>query len=300
MGAYDIDKKTLNIVKQSGTDQYYLEWSLTNTQKKKVISKTYTKSDGKKKGTKTKKFSDAIDGFVVIWYYQIKIPPTNSTTWYPYKSSSFAGSKRDTKVDLFTPPAQATRFYAKIKPVSKEFVLNEKTNKTDKWFDADYTSSAGKGYEGYPDAPSIELFTIKGTKMTVRVKFEVNGGVDKIKLNILKDNTTQYTGTQQTVSAAQSKIGYYTFDIDLSTISEFSDAVVGSYQVMAAVATSTGGNKWTWNDGWSSLIDTQPTAPTLSSCEATAEDKIKVTWEAVDNIETYKIEYVAGSEDYFE
>lgn len=313
MSVYDISGGNFTIHRQAGTDQYYVAWSLTvaqsDTKSKghkitKSVFKAATSSKSKDKMVKTTKtLYEVLAGFVVKWEYTTKYDgykKGKKEVWYLAKTQSYVRGARDTKADLFTPPADAFGLRVSIKMVAKEYVKDKK-NHTDPWFTSSWTTRQ-QSYEGFPNTPSIALFSIKGTACKVRVKFDSDPKPELIMLSIMKDYSKEYVyDPKGTKLGSAASTGYYLYEFDVKDISDFKASPGGTYQVQARIASVT--SKYTkWSDwcDYTSVVNTQPDAPTLESCEATSETQIKVKWTEVENISKYVIEYVAESEDNFE
>ena len=280
---FDIHKAGFNIIKQSETDEYYVTWSLSNTQKGKNIHKKVY--NGKKIADKDMNFPKAISGYVVVWYYQI------GGSWYLDKTSEFTNSATSGRNDRYTPSNKnATSIIAKIKPVSKTYQKNKKGD-TDKWFTAGYTYSNASSYNGYPGAPSVSSPLIDGMDLKVKVGFSIADSVDEISIQLLRDES-DVTSDTIILNSSDKSLGFVNYSKTLT--------IGGSYQVRARAWTTAGLRKQSEWSEWSSAAETKPSPPTGLKCEATADDKIKVSWTAVSKIKKYTIEYVADKESYFD
>lgn len=301
-----LSSKNIKIVRQTGTDNFYVSWALSSAQKKrKITKKVYSTSKKKKVGT-TKKYPDVISSYTVKWYYRV----TNGGKWYLDKEiTGISKSRSDTSNDLWSPPNNARQIKVTVKPVSKTY-RTSKSGSTANWFSVDPTGKTDADYDEYPQVPSISDFSIKNKTLDVKVNVDLTDfdrlETSAVRIQVLRNGSALvcFNGSE----AVESDGVYYvekkfTSDSPISSsgIVHFSDIELletGTYQVRAAVASYDSGWLWSEYSAWSSSIDTRPNAPTLIKVEAVAADQVKLKWEDVKNITKYEIEYASDSSSF--
>lgn len=313
--------KSVKVHRQTGSNAYWVSWSLKKGVSKRKITKKVYNEKKKKTVSTTKKYSKALAGFVIQFYYTTYIKTEkkkDKSTWYLDSAISVGPKTRNTKSQLWTPPDNAVGILIKIKAASKQYKKSAK--KTGAWFSADYISKKDKDYDEFPSPPSIAEFKITNMHANALISYETEatGGHDmtggKVELQVIANSTkrlywtTTSSGVLKTNSAgtayagsgenawrknAAGNVGQTRF--------EFNFPIVGSYQVRARVASNDSGSLlWSEWGGWSSSIDTRPKAPTNIKAEGFEADKIRVSWNQVSNITQYEIEYVADKQEYFD
>lgn len=297
---YKLYAGRVKIYRQAGTDAVWAKWSLSPGQKKKKITKKVWESKKKPKVSTTKLYSKVISGYEIKWYYKA------GKNWYLDKSITTTASYSDTKHDLWTPPKNAESIKVTVKPTAKTY--KKSSSGTAPWFSTDSRAKVDKDFDEYPETPSVSSFSITDKTLTATVIVDMedfdNDEESAVRLQVLKDSksvvkfgannylekTFPYKNSDGTTVYLPSS-GVVNFTQTLSS--------VGTYQVRAAVAAYDNGYKWSEYSAWSSSVDTRPQAPKLTKVEAIGGDKVKVTWSSVNNITSYKIEYVLDSSDYF-
>lgn len=297
----------IKINRQSGSNNFYVSWALTSAQKKRKITKKVYSTSKKKKVSTSKKYPDVISSYTVNFYYNV----TENGKWYLDKTiTGISKSRSDTSNDLWSPPAEARQLYVTVKPVSKTYRTN-KSGSTANWFTVSSTSKKDSDYDEYPQVPSIGEFSIKDKTLKAQVVIDLTNfdrlETSAVRLQVLRNGSSlvKFDGKEAVVSDGVYYIEKnYTASspIPSSGIVNFENVKlsnVGSYQVRGAVAAYDSKYLWSEYSAWSSSIDTRPNTPVLKKVEAIAADQVKVTWDSVDNITSYEIEY-AGDENSFE
>lgn len=307
---YDLSAKNVKINRQGGgTNNIWVKWSLTDSQKKMKITKKVYNSKKKKAKSKTVNFTSVISGYTIKWYY--KVSKGEPSTWYLDKTIEVTSGYSATSHDLWTPPDNAVMLRVLIKPKSKTY--QSSASKTASWFSADYTAVIESYYDEVPSAPSIDTFEILGTTLKASVLCSIQdfdrSGKSAVRLQVLKDGTKilklkKVDDHFEVVEDDDAE--YYAIEEFGDTKGEFPSSGivpfivylkdVGSYQVRGAFASHFRDSyMWSEYSSWASSMDTRPQAPTLLSVSAIAVDKVRLTWSEVDNVTKYKIEYVNDS-----
>lgn len=284
-----IIKSRISINQQGGTNNYYVKWSLTDAQKKiKIKKKVYNKKKKKKVST-TKKYFDCITNFTIKWYYKVD---EESSQWYLDKTITTANKNAtNTSDDLWSPPETAVRIKVTIKPNSMSYQSSK--TKTAKWFTVDPVTVTDSDYDEIPNAPSVGDISFVGTKAKAIISYDVaSNDVDTIEVQSLRDNVHVRD------------FGPYEASKDTGiTVFEEEFDIVGSYQLRARISSldsDSGKYKWSPWSSWSSAIDTRPKTPEKFSVVAYNKELLKATWEKVEGITQYEIEYVRDKVEYFD
>lgn len=299
-----VQSSKIKIVRQSGSDDFYVSWALTSAQKKRKITRKVYSSTKKKTVSTTKKLPDVIDSYTVKWYYRV----VADGKWYLDKTiTGLTGSTSAS--DLWSPPSEARQLKVSVRPIAKTYKKN-KNGTTANWFSVDPTSKIDKDYDEYPQAPSIGEFSIKNKTLKAQVVVDLSN-FDRlegsgVRLQVLRNGSTmiQFNGTTAVESGGEYYIqkNFTSSDpMDSSGIINFTDIellTVGSYQVRASVSSYDGKSLWSEYSSWSSSVDTRPNTPTLKKVEAVAADQVKVTWSSIDNITRYEIEYASDDNSF--
>lgn len=288
---YKLYASRVTIHRQPGSDAFYVRWSLDHKQNIKKITHEEYRSEKDKKHKAHKYYPDAIDGFVIKWYYKV----TKGGGYYTGQSIIATSGMRTTASQLWTPPPNAVGIEVSVKPVSKKYQASK--NKQDKWFSTSARYIKNPDYDEYPTAPTLGTPTLTKDVMKVVVTLaNGNNDIKTVSLQTLKDNARvlpvdniAYSGT----------LGFVEFTKDLTSYGS------GSYKVRARVrSTDKIGKKkedlWSDWSGWSTEFNTVPDPPTLISCSAVDTDKIKIVWSSMNNVTDYVIEYTSDSVNLFD
>lgn len=285
---YDINPNNITITRQGKTNNFWASWSFTDSQNKRTISKKVYKKTSKKGKTQTIKYKDAVASWTVKFYYKVS---KNTNQWYIDKTLTDF-TYMTTRTELWSPPEDAVAIRVRVLPNSKSYRKPGKKKSYAKWFTAGYATKDMADYDIYPNAPSINTFTIDNKSLKAVASFDINdfdGEPGAIRFQVIKDEKNFVMFGDENYKSFNFDVppesGLYIFETELTE--------VGSYQVRAKVANLQDGEyKWSEYSSWSSSVDTRPQAPTLKSVEAIAQDQVKLTWSEVPNITQYKIEYV--------
>nr|DAO53479.1 MAG TPA: FN3 [Caudoviricetes sp.] len=219
--------------------------------------------------------SGTLDHYEVSWYYD-----TGNGVW-------FEGVKEQSVTETnttYSPPDNAIRIKFYIKPIAKTHKVND--NDVAYWTASQYSKEYDLSYSPpeKPPAPTVEIdkYTLTATVANVsdprtdEIQFEIYNGTKLVNTGIATVLTCQ-ASYSCTVSAG------------------------GKYRVRCRSANilSTSKVYGEWTD-FSGELTTIPSALSKPpTCAADSESSVKLSWDAVDTAESYKIEY-SSERKYFD
>ena len=226
--------------------------------------------------------------FRTVWYYD-----TGDGVW-------FIGSDTTTtdKQCTYNAPANANRVKFVVKPVSKKRTVN---NKETSYWTAGWSTAQYYSFKDNPptktDAPDVE---VKGYTLTARLdNLDINA--TQIQFQVVRDDKTLFRSGTATI-----KTGSASYSCTLTAGSKYKVRCRGCRGTKSSIKVSSsnmgkvaGGIFGEWSE-YSSNVTTMPATPSkITTCKANSETSVYLAWSAVNNAETYDIEY-ATKKEYFD
>lgn len=241
------------------------------------VSNLISASGSSSSSTTTESVSeDTIDHYEVEWVYGTD------------DGVAFVGTTEEvtTKVSTYSPPSNARTIKVRVKPVSKTRKVNDEDVA---YWTGSWTLASLYLLDLAPEklnAPSVE---VEDYTLTASIDGIEDVRADEVIFQVYNATTGSLvkSGTSKVVLCAAS------FSCTLSA------GIKYRVRCAAKNTTSASGGIGPWSD-YSEEIFTVPSAPaSITTCKATSETSIRVTWTAVDSAETYDIEYTTKQE-YFD
>lgn len=223
--------------------------------------------------------------YYATWKWSKKNTKEYELRWY-YSTSQgvwFVGSDSTSRVKngTYTAPDNATAIKVAIRPVSTTHKVNNK--------DVNYWTAAWSTFVKVnlgqipPEKPSTPTVTISDFSLTASVNYYGDGTV--IEFEIIQNDQISL-GTAQ-VGLATNHAAY-----------KRSVSAGSRYKVRARA------KKWSSNySDWSEYSDNVETIPSnpakIESVRATSSTSVSVTWDAVNNADSYEVQYT-NNRDYFD
>lgn len=209
--------------------------------------------------------------YEVAWYYD-----TGDKVWFKGD-----GSTTTDKQSTYSAPANATRVKFKVRPISEEKTVN---NKTTKYWTAGWSTEKTYSFsDNPPEKPSAPSVTIEKYTLTA-VLDNLDSLAARVQFQVVKDNKTVFKTGSATVSTRHA---------------EFSCTVDAGHEYKVRCQAYRGTKRSEWSD-YSSNVQTMPSAPAnILTCKATSETSIYLEWSSVVTAKTYDIEYTTKKE-YFD
>lgn len=179
----------------------------------------------------------------------------------------------------YNAPSNALYVDFYVKPISETKTVNDK--ETSYWT-ASWSSLSRYDFSNNPPIkPSVPTVSIKDYTLTAKLE-NLNVNADEIEFQVIQNDSTSYKyGTSRIVTNTAS----------------FAFTIVYGYDYKVRARSKKGTRYSNWSD-YSSNIKTKPNASSgISSCKATSETSVRLTWKASSSAETYDIEY-ATNKDY--
>lgn len=134
------------------------------------------------------------------------------------------------------------------------------------------------------DTPSAPDVSIEDYTLTAQVD-NVDDSIEKVKFQVVKNNAASAYATK--TARVKSNHASYAFKIEAG----------GKYKVRCQYINDNGESDWS---PWSNEITTKPSAPRrINMYRAESETSVYLAWDAVENADSYEIEY-ATKKEYFE
>lgn len=178
----------------------------------------------------------------------------------------------------YTAPANATLVKFQVKPISKTRKVNDKDVS---YWTAEWSTEVVYNFSSSPPTkPSTPTVTIEDYTLTVKLD-NLNVGGKQIEFQIVQNDSKVYkTGTANIVTNSAS----------------YSCTIASGYDYKVRCRAKKDKQYSEWSD-YSSNVKTKPdTPPGITSCQATSETSIRLTWSAAGSAETYDIEYAIKKE----
>lgn len=211
------------------------------------------------------------DKYELLWHYI-----TKDGKWFVGNNST-TGDPQST----YSPPANAVGVGFAVKPISKTKTVN---GKEVSYWTAPWSKTRTYYFSSNPPSvPPVPTVTVEDNQLTAKVNnVEINA--TEIQFEIVQNDSSVYkTG----VAAIKTGTASYSCTV----------ADGNSYKVRCRGKKDSTYSDWSdYSD--SSKIVLKPSAPSsITSCVATSESSVKLTWPASSTAETYDIEY-ATEKDY--
>lgn len=212
------------------------------------------------------------DKFKVQWFYS-----TGDGVW-------FIGNEGEEKFDNSTPqstynaPSHVNGVKFQVKPISETKKVND--NEVYYWTANWSTAKTYYFEEAAPDAPPTPSVTIKDYTLTARVD-NVDKNSKEIEFQVIQnDNYIFKTGIAKVTTSMAS----------------FSCSITPSHEYKVRCRIKNDNKYSEWSD-YSSNSHTKPSTPSdITSCKATSESSVRLTWNSITSAETYDIEYATKKE----
>lgn len=211
------------------------------------------------------------DHFKIRWWYRaadgVAILGSESTTEFNHST--------------YNAPQNAERAWFHVMPISKTYTSNGNNYY---YWQADWSDQVTYEFKNNPPTePPVPTVTIKNYTLTAEVdNLDVNG--TDIQFQIVKDDITVFnSGTAKIILNHAS----YSCKVDAGS----------NYKVRCRAVRDTKYSDWT---DYSSNVGTPPATPErLITCRAASKTSVYLEWSAVQNAETYDIEYTTNK-NYFD
>lgn len=217
------------------------------------------------------------DHYRVMWYYYV------SGIWFVGNDSNTNDGSSDYKNSTYSAPENATQVKFKVIPISKTRTVNN--TETYYWtasWSTEKIYSFSDNPPSKPDVPTIEIDGYKLTASLENIDSDINA--TQIQFQVVKNNSIVFTTGTATITT-----NYASFSCTVDA--------GGEYKVRCR---SVRGNLYSdWTE-YSSNASTIPAASSgITVCKAKSETSVYLEWSAVDNAESYDIEFTTKRE-YFD
>lgn len=214
-----------------------------------------------------------LDYYEVKWYYA-----TGDGFFYVGTSSDVEQNpEAEEQSDIYNPPENATRIRVTVKPVSKTYEVNDQ--EVSYWTGTKESLSIYISEIQPPEVPPNPNVEIDKYKLTAKINNVSDPQTDKIQFQVYNGENL-YQSAKVTVSGLMAT---YTCNL----------AAGGSYRVRCRSIFINGNNDEIYSD-WTDFTDPQgtiPDAPIFKSVKASSETSVHLTWEPVNDADSYEIEY---------
>ena len=220
---------------------------------------------------------DQTDHYEVYWYYSWGVGVVVDSTVNVTQRSS-----------TFTSGSQATHVSVKVKPIAKTY-KDSKGNDV-AYFVADWSTKTEKSTYYFsnnpPKAPSVPSVKIEDYTLTATVTDleEVSKLATHVQFHVYQDNGHLF--------ADSGHIPIVTYQASYST------TVDPGHEYKVQVRSWRDGAYSEWS-GFSGNENTKPSATSIKTCRANSTTSVYLTWDPVDNADSYDIEYTTKRE-YFD
>lgn len=178
----------------------------------------------------------------------------------------------------YTPPENATLVKFQVKPISKTRKVNDKDVS---YWTAEWSTEVVYNFsKNPPTKPPTPTVTIKDYTLTAKLD-NLDVGGNQIEFQVVQNNSKVYkTGTANIVTKSAS----------------YSCSIASGYEYKVRCRTKKGKQYSEWSE-YSENNQTKPdTPPGITSCQATSETSVRLTWSVAGAAETYDIEYATKKE----
>lgn len=196
----------------------------------------------------------------------------------------FIGSQEEKTItnaqlqSTYTAPTNATLVKFQVKPISKTRKVNDKDVS---YWTAEWSTEAVYNFSNNPPTkPPTPTVTIKDYTLTAKVD-NLNVGGNQIEFQVVQNDSKVYkTGTASIVTNSAS----------------YSCTIASGYEYKVRCRTKKDKQYSEWSE-YSGNSQTKPDTPTsITSCQATSETSVRLSWSAAGSAETYDIEYAIKKE----
>ena len=196
----------------------------------------------------------------------------------------FIGSEEEKTItnaqlqSTYTPPQNATLVKFQVKPISKTHKVNDKDVY---YWTAEWSTEVSYKFSSSPlTKPYTPTVTIEDYTLTARLdNLDVEG--KQIEFQIVQNDSKVYkTGTANIITNSAS----------------YSCTIASGHDYKVRCRTKKDKEYSEWSD-YSSNVKTKPdTPPGITSCKATSETSVRLTWDPAGSANTYDIEYAIKKE----
>jgi hypothetical protein len=234
----------------------------------------------------TWKFSKShLDYYRVYWYYS-----TGDGIWFNAGSNDIK-----IKQSTYTVPANATKVKVSVKPVSTKRKVKGKMKS---YWTGTYKSATWNVSQSQPDTPSAPQVSIDKYRITAYLDVKDDAVNDRVEFYVVRtqtsgetSTTTKYTGTSGGHALISAHRATYIFEIEPGGIYRVRCRVHNRNTSGTVIATSA------WSP-YSSDIKTIPGPVENVHCRANSKTIAFVGWDAVEEADSYEVEYTDHKE-YF-
>lgn len=209
------------------------------------------------------------DKYEILWHYI-----TSDGKWFVGNQSTTEQTQ-----STYNGPNNAVGVAFAVRPISETKTVNQQQVS---YWTAQWSTAKTYYYAAEPpDKPPTPSVTIDEYKLTAKVSNYSKG--TEVQFEVVQNDSKVYkTGTASVITNSA------TFSCTIDADKE--------YKVRCRGKSSTGWSEWSdYSGGQEAKV--KPTAPSgITSCEATSESSVKLTWSAVSSAETYDIEYATKQE----
>ena len=196
----------------------------------------------------------------------------------------FIGSQEEKTItnaqlqSTYTPPENATLVKFQVRPISKTRKVNDKDVS---YWTAEWSTEAVYNFSNSPPTkPPTPTVTIKDYTLTAKLdNLDVRG--NQIEFQVVQNDSKVYkTGTANIVTKSAS----------------YSCTIASGYEYKVRCRAKKDKQYSEWSE-YSGNSQTKPdTPPGITSCQATSETSVRLTWNAAGSAETYNIEHATKKE----
>lgn len=227
-------------------------------------------------GSSTTVTENTLDHYAISWYYD-----TGDSIWFSGGDSS-TGTKN---YATYSPPSNAIRIKASVKPVAKQHKVNGKDTYywTGKAVQCVYTLANDP-----PEKPGTPTVKLNGYTLTATLENISDPRTDKLEFQIYRGTSVASSGVDKVVTRKAS------YSCSVSDGGQYR-ARCRSINLVGNASTYVYGE---WSD-FSSTINTNPYAPGSLECKATSETSVYISWDNLANATSYELEYTT-KKSYFD
>lgn len=215
------------------------------------------------------------DHYLVRWWWgpkgQLGIMGDESTTEWPYS--------------VYTAPANAERVSFYVKPISKTYKKDKKSDTEVHYWTADWTEKVTYYFkDNPPTVGSTPTATIKNNLMTITVNNLGGTNATHVEFQIVKDD-----GLDWITNSIPIMYDSVTYTCPVESGSD--------YKVRCRTVRDDSRSDWS---AYSPSVGTAPSATSgITSCRASTSTSVYLAWGSVANADSYDIEYATKFE-YFD
>ena len=221
----------------------------------------------------TKKYTDH---YRVIWYYE-----TGTGYWFEGSDTEIKENKEST----YSAPENAKQVKVRVIPIAQK-QKNGRYYWTAEWS----TMNAATTYvfsSNPPTVPSVPDVEIEDYTLTATI-YDIDVNAEYLDLQVVKNDITLF---KTATPAIKLVVGDSSLEDDDSKYMRYSCKVEAGAEYKVRVRAVRGSLRSEWT-AYSENAGTKPAAPaTITTIRATSEKSIYLEWPAIENAETYEIEY---------